>query len=119
MLGRGLGTSAPTVLEVFALLVAAHALCDYPLQGDFLACAKPRAAPLPGVPWYQALGAHAAIHGGAVGLVTGSLGLGLAEAVAHAVIDDLKCRSRISYDVDQALHLACKAAWVGVLAATT
>ena len=104
------------MLEVFALLVAAHALCDYPLQGDFLARAKSRSAPLPGVPWYQALGAHAAIHGGAVGLVTGSLALGLSEAVAHAAIDDLKCRGRISYNTDQELHLACKAAWVGVLA---
>ncbi|WP_223999015.1 DUF3307 domain-containing protein [Aureimonas sp. SA4125] len=105
------------MLEVFALLVAAHAVADYPLQGDFLSRAKNRVSPVVGVPWYQALGAHAAIHAGAVGIVTGSLALGLAEFVAHAVIDDLKCRGRISYITDQALHVACKAAWVGVMVA--
>lgn len=38
--------------ETALMLLAGHALCDYPLQGDFLAKAKNRAAPLPGVPWY-------------------------------------------------------------------
>lgn len=37
---------------LFAALVAGHALADYPLQGDFLARAKNRAAPIPGVPWF-------------------------------------------------------------------
>jgi hypothetical protein len=41
------------VALLFGALVAAHALCDYPLQGDFLARAKNRAAPIAGVPWYQ------------------------------------------------------------------
>jgi hypothetical protein len=44
-------------------LLAGHALADYPLQGDFLSKAKNRAAPIPGVPYWQALGAHVAIHG--------------------------------------------------------
>jgi hypothetical protein len=100
--------NAPSIL---ALLLAGHALADYPLQGDFLARAKNRFAPVAGVPWYQALGAHAAIHGGFVGVVTGSLWLGMAEFVAHFLIDDAKCAGRVSYNQDQMLHVACKAAW--------
>lgn len=101
--------SAPAL---FGALLAGHALCDYPLQGDFLARAKNRFAPLPGVPWYQALGSHAIIHGGAVALITGMPLLGLAETLAHAVIDDAKCAGRIGFNTDQALHVVCKAMWV-------
>lgn len=93
------------------MLIAGHALCDYPLQGDFLSRAKNRANPLPGVPWYQALGAHAAIHGGMVAAVTGSTAMGVAETLIHAITDDLKCSGRLSYNQDQAIHLACKALW--------
>lgn len=60
-------------LEMLGLMLVGHAIADYPLQGDFLAKAKNRRAPMPGVPWYQALGAHAIIHGGFVGIITGSL----------------------------------------------
>ena len=103
-------------MMLLLLLLAAHAVCDYPLQGDFLAKAKNRAAPLPGVPWFQALGAHAAIHGGAVALLTGVWWLGLAEAAAHFVIDDAKCHGRLSFNQDQALHLLCKLGWAAVAA---
>jgi hypothetical protein len=92
-------------------LLAAHAVCDYPLQGDFLARAKNHTAPIPGVPFYQALGAHAFIHGGAVALITGSLWLGLAETILHAAIDYAKCDGRTSLNQDQALHVACKCLW--------
>lgn len=108
----------PDPIAMFALMVAAHCVADYPLQGEFLAKAKNRMAPVPGVPWYQALGAHAAIHGGAVGLVTGSVWLGLCEAAAHALIDDAKCAGRLSYNRDQALHVACKAVWVAAVLLT-
>lgn len=102
------------MIEMFAALIVAHAVCDYPLQGDFLSKAKNRTAPIPGVPWQQALGAHAIMHGGAVWLITGSLWLGLAETVAHALIDDAKCRGRLSFNADQALHVVCKLLWVGI-----
>jgi hypothetical protein len=95
----------------FLAMIAAHAVADYPLQGDFLAKAKNRTAPIPGVPWWQALGAHAIIHGGAVGLITRSPALGVAEAVVHAITDDLKCRGKLTYNQDQAIHVACKALW--------
>lgn len=98
-------------MNLLFLLLAAHALCDYPLQGDFLAKAKNRVAPLPGIPWFQALGAHALIHGGAVALLTGIWWLGLAEAVAHFVIDDAKCRNRLTFNADQLLHGLCKVVW--------
>jgi len=97
---------------MMAALVAGHALCDYPLQGDFLAKGKNRTAPIPGMPWWQLLGAHAAIHGGAVGWITGVWWIGLLEFAAHFVIDDLKCRSRLSFTQDQTLHIVCKALWV-------
>lgn len=106
-------------LAMFAALVAAHAVCDYPLQGDFLARAKNRTAPIPGVPWWQALGAHAAIHGGAVGWVTGLWWLGAMEAAAHFLIDDLKCRGRLSFNQDQALHIAFKVMWVVIAIGAT
>lgn len=104
------------MIELLFLLVCAHALADYPLQGDFLARAKNRRDPLPGMPWYHALGAHAAIHAGFVALLTGSVWLGLAEFVAHAATDHAKCAGRIGFDTDQAIHVACKVAWVGALA---
>ena len=102
------------MIELFLLLVVLHALCDYPLQGDFLAKAKNRLAPIPGVPWWQALSAHAAIHGGAVALATGHYWIGLLEFAAHWLIDDAKCKGRISFNTDQFLHLACKVAWVAL-----
>ena len=98
-------------LEMFGLLVFGHVLADYPLQGDFLAKAKNRYAPIAGVPWYQALGAHSAIHAGFVGIITGSMLLALCELIMHYRIDDAKCAEKISYNQDQALHIACKAWW--------
>lgn len=108
-----------SLVEMLCLLLAGHALADYPLQGDFLAKAKNRANPIPGIPWFHGLLSHAAIHGGFVGIITGSLTLGLAEFVVHCLIDDAKCMGRISYNRDQALHVACKALWVAVIAAGT
>lgn len=102
-------------MDVLLALLAAHALCDYPLQGDFLSRAKNRQQPLPGVPWYQALGAHAAIHGGAVGMITGFWWLGLLEALAHAAIDDAKCAGRLTFNADQVLHIVCKVVWAGTV----
>lgn len=99
---------------MFGALMVGHAICDYPLQGDFLARAKNRSAPIPGVPWWQALGAHGAIHAGAVAFLTGIWWLGVAEFIAHAITDDAKCRGRLTFNQDQAIHAVCKAAWVAV-----
>lgn len=100
---------------LFALLVW-HALADYPLQGDFLAKAKNRFAPVPGVPWYHALGAHALIHAGGVLVITGNLWFALFELVAHAFIDDQKCSGKITFNHDQLFHVTCKVIYVLVAA---
>lgn len=98
---------------MFALFIA-HALADYPLQGDFLSKAKNPAAPIPGVPWQQAMMAHALIHAGAVWLITGMWWLGVAEFFAHWITDYSKCRGRLSFDEDQAIHFTCKVAWAAI-----
>lgn len=103
------------LLEIFALMVAGHALADYPLQGDFLARGKNRWQPILGVPFYHPLAAHAVIHGASVGVITGSLALGILETAVHAVIDDAKCAGRLTFNQDQALHIACKVLWCAVI----
>lgn len=95
-------------------LVVGHSLADYPLQGDFIAKAKDRTSDLGKFFWRHALFAHAMIHAGAVALVTGHVELGIAEAVIHAITDDLKCRKKINMWQDQAIHFACKALWAAI-----
>lgn len=99
------------MVELLALLVAAHFVADYPLQGDFLATAKQNG---PLRVWH--LFSHSAIHGGAVLLVTGSLLLGLLETFAHMAIDEAKVRGWTTFAQDQALHMVCKFAWIGLIA---
>jgi hypothetical protein len=91
-------------------LLAMHFLCDYPLQGDFLARGKNQHNPIPGVPWYQCLFAHAFIQATGVLLATGSIGLAGAELLAHVTIDFGKSAGRYDFNVDQALHISCKLA---------
>lgn len=104
------------MIETLALQIFGHFLADYPLQGDFLAKGKNRTAPIPGIPFWHPLTAHAVIHGGFVGIITGSVWLGVAEAVVHWFTDDAKCRGWIGYNTDQVIHIACKVAWVAILA---
>lgn len=102
-------------VTLFCLFVFGHYLADFPMQGAYLAQAKNRFHPLDGTPWYQALAAHAVIHGGMVGIISGSLWLGLAETLIHALIDDRKCAGSFGYDTDQALHILCKLVWVALI----
>jgi len=99
------------VIELFALLLFAHFLFDYPLQGDWLARAKNRSEPIPHVPWYQAMFAHTAMHGMAVWIITGIPLLGLAEMAIHWITDDLKLQGELTFNQDQAIHIVCKAVW--------
>lgn len=92
------------------MLLAAHWVADYPLQGDFLAKAKQQ-GPLRA---YH-LVAHAGIHGGAVALVTGSVWLGLVEWVLHTVIDEAKVKGKTDFAIDQALHIGCKLIYAALL----
>jgi hypothetical protein len=104
-----------TVLTILFYLLVAHALLDFPLQGDAVAINKnPNAntALQKHVPWYYWMGSHALIHGGGVALVTGSIWLGLAETTCHFLIDYGKCNQKYSIHGDQILHVVCKVIWV-------
>lgn len=103
-----------TWMMMFVLLIGAHCFFDYAGQGDFMSKAKNRANPIPGVPWYTVLAAHASIHGAAVAVITGIWWLFIAEAVVHFITDDLKCNNKISFNQDQLIHVVCKIAWVAV-----
>ena len=105
------------LLILFACMVAGHAFGDFPLQGDTMAEGKNRHndPALHGVNWWYWMGAHAIVHGGIVGLITGSTLLGLAEAVAHFLIDYGKCEDWYGIHTDQLLHLGCKLVWALLL----
>jgi hypothetical protein len=102
-------------MDVFLMLVFAHILLDFPLQGDFMSKAKNRFNPIPGVPAAMILTMHAALHGIAVYAITGIPWFGLSEFYAHAMIDDLKCENRIGFKADQIAHLAMKALFAAAL----
>ena len=98
--------------KVLWLLIVGHALGDFVLQNDGMAQRKNFISnPMPAVPWYYWLGAHALTHGGLVTLITGSALLGIAEAVLHAYIDHMKCAGKFSLLQDQLWHLAFKLLW--------
>lgn len=105
-------------LTILFWLTVGHSLADYPLQGDFLANGKNRNTPIGRLFWPHALFAHSMVHAGFVALFTGSIELGAAEALVHAVTDFLKCDDRISLRVDQAVHFACKVLWAAIAAGT-
>ena len=99
-------------VETLWLLLVAHAVADFPLQGTFLVQAKnPWGPPIAGERiWPWALSAHALVHAGGVYLVTQSVWLSMAEFVCHALLDIGKCRGMYGFHVDQAGHVAVKIA---------
>lgn len=100
-----------TIVSKLIFLFAGHALCDFAGQGDFMAKGKNQRAPIPGVPFYQCLFAHALIHAGMVYLITRNSWFFLAELIIHSVIDYVKCEGRLTFNQDQFLHYGCKIAW--------
>lgn len=102
-------------VSLLQFLLLAHYLADYPLQGDFLSKAKNPSAPIPGVPWYQAMFAHAMIHSGFVFLITSSIWIAMFEVVVHFIIDYLKCKGKLSFNMDQLLHIVCKVGYVLIM----
>jgi hypothetical protein len=104
-------------LQLLAYMLAAHALCDYPLQGDWLSKAKnPTLTLVPGETiWPMALTSHALIQAAAVQIITGSWLLAGVEFVAHWLIDFSKCRGRFGYNLDQWLHVGCKVVYAALL----
>jgi hypothetical protein len=105
--------------QMFFWLVTGHFVMDYALQGSTMAAQK---SPVPGgprnealaraVPWPYWMTTHALMHGGVVYVVTGSMTLGLLETAMHFATDVAKCCHKIDIHVDQAIHLACKVAWL-------
>jgi hypothetical protein len=95
----------------FFWLLFGHFLADYALQTDFIAKGKNRHTPIPGVPWYYIMGAHAIIHGGMVGMFTGSMLFAVLETVLHFGIDVMKCEGYTNIHHDQAAHVGCKLLW--------
>ena len=113
--------SAPSQTMILLLkLLIGHALADYPLQGDAIAKGKNRHSPPYGIPpgqkpcavWWHYLTAHALIHAGAVWIITGNVGFAVAELALHWAIDFAKCENWTNPHQDQALHVACKMAYV-------
>lgn len=109
-------------MELLFLLLAAHALGDFGLQGDWVARHKSHRVKItsarskrPDLIWLHVLGAHTLIHGGLVAIVTGVWWLGLLETVAHFIIDYLKSDNRFGFHTDQALHIACKILWASLI----
>lgn len=111
-----------TPIEVLLVLIAGHYFCDFSLQSDAIAKGKNRhSGPPPGYDpevhgrmqkvWPHYLTAHAAVHGLFVGVVVGPL-FGAAEFAMHWAIDFIKCERVYGIHTDQALHIACKVAWV-------
>jgi hypothetical protein len=101
--------------ELFFLLLIGHAIADFALQNDFMAMAKNHTTDLGKQFWHWVLPAHALIHSGFVYMITGSFTLTLVEFIAHSVIDFAKCDGEISLNMDQFLHIACKALYVVLL----
>jgi len=102
-------------MQLLLQLLFLHFLLDYPLQGEFLSKAKNRYNPIPHVPWYQAMFAHTAMHGIAVGFITGIPILGILEVVMHWITDDLKCRGELTFNQDQTIHITCKFIWAFIV----
>lgn len=105
------------MITLFFFLLFGHALGDYPLQGEFLATGKNPKSTIPGFDWWVLLSMHSLIHGGIVGILTGSALLGALETTAHFAIDYGKSMGAFGSRIDQALHAACKLVWVALIAA--
>jgi hypothetical protein len=105
------------VLHLVWWLIVGHALADFVLQSTSMAIGKSRHHHgAPGEPpWYYWLTSHALMHGGVVGLIAGSAVLGVAEFVAHWLIDFGKCERLYGFNTDQAFHLICKLVWIWLI----
>jgi len=116
-LGSGASGSLSGSLLLFFALLIGHALADFGLQSEFIARNKVRKAAMDGPRglWFHVLFAHSLIHAGAVWVITGSPLLAAAELVLHAVIDHIRGKERISFNVDQSAHILCKVVYVIVV----
>lgn len=105
-------------IELLIMLIGCHFICDYVFQTDAIATGKNRLLDPDkfGVDWYYWMSAHAITHGFGVGIITGSVWIGLAETILHWLIDWGKCEKLYGLHTDQIAHFACKLVWVAALA---
>lgn len=97
-----------TFFHLFFLLACAHFLCDFALQSDWMAKAKNpfvNGKYIDNEIWRVVLLAHCMIHAGAVLFITGSVTAAIIVLVTHLVIDYCKCAGKMSFTMDQLLHL--------------
>ena len=102
-------------LELFLLLAMGHFVGDFALQSDRMAVEKCRGRDHT-LPWPWWLTAHAGVHGFLVALLTGSVWLGVAELLMHALIDWGKCAGYYKLGRDHTFHLLCKVLWAAIAA---
>lgn len=91
------------------MLVFGHCLADFALQSPSMAQGK-NSSNNPKEIWIPIMFGHCMIHAGIVFIITDKLFLALYELGAHFIIDDLKCRGRLSdgkftFAKDQILHI--------------
>ncbi|WP_233122739.1 DUF3307 domain-containing protein [Agrobacterium vaccinii] len=105
------------LLQTMVYMIAAHFLLDYALQGEWMSKAKNATLDLvPGERiWPLALFGHALLHATAVQIITGSWVFFAAELIIHGSTDYAKCNGRFGYNIDQAIHICCKLAYVGAM----
>jgi hypothetical protein len=96
--------------EILFLLLAAHAICDYALQGDFMSKAKNHKL-MPDI-WWMVLPSHSLIQAAGVFVILGSFKFTMIELFSHMIIDYLKCDNRFSYAADQFLHVCFRVAYL-------
>jgi len=108
-------------IEILFKLLCGHAVADFCLQTDWIANNKNRHSIPKGYDpdkhgpqqtiWPYVLSAHALTHGLATYLATGNIWFGMAETVAHWLIDFGKCERMYGIHTDQWLHIGCKVIW--------
>lgn len=103
-------------LALFFAFAIAHALADFPLQGDYLATMKRRDQSKNLSGWFIPLTAHSLVQAGGVWIVSGIPMIAALELCLHWIIDLAKGEGKIGYAMDQVLHLVCKAGYVILMA---
>lgn len=114
-------TNPWSAIQLLLALLIGHALCDFPLQGEYLAKGKNwrflkdlKDPSRPPQIWFACMASHCLIHAGSVWIMTGSFLMAMTELVLHWCIDVAKCRGLLTFNQDQFLHVLCKVVYVVV-----
>lgn len=100
--------------DVFILLVLAHFITDYALQGAVMDISKNRRTVTGKTMWRNALPAHCAINAAGVVMITFNPLIGVGEFIAHGLTDFLRTEGRYNFHIDQAIHIGTKLIWAGL-----